>query len=247
VIECVTQFGGSKLRNGVSVVAMLLVVLGVMLCVPDTARANEGQRASAQMSDDAQADASVPQTQNHAGPGMDVAFADFDGDRRPDSAHVQRGRAAAGGQSYSIDFRFSSTDQPAQMDVVAPDGGLRIEARDVNGDNAVDLVLTTAWFREPVAILLNDGHGKFSHAEPSTYPNAFNRPASTFNSSDYEPYIPFAITTQSNFVLATAQTAAYQPAPASRGVVSPSQGFRAGPAIAGHSGRAPPTSLHISA
>ncbi len=247
MLECATQFGGSKLRSGVSVVAILLVALGAALCAPASARANEGQRAPAQMSDDGQAGATVSQAQNRVGPGMDVAFADFDGDRSPDTAHVQRGRAAAGGQSYSIDFRFSSTDAPAQMDVVAPDGGLRIEARDVNGDNAVDLVLTTAWFREPVAILLNDGHGKFSHAEPSAYPNAFNRPAFTLDASEFDPYIPFAIATQSNSVLATAQTSAYQPAPATRGVVSPSRGFRAGPALAGHSGRAPPASLHLSA
>jgi len=236
------------MRNGVSIVAMLLAALSVMLCAQGIARANVEQRVAAQMSDDAQSGASGARAQqNHAGPGMDVAFADFDGDRRPDTAQVQRGRAAVGGQNYSIDFRFSSTDAPAQMNVVAPDGGLRIEARDVNGDNAVDLVLTTAWFREPVAVLINDGHGRFSHAEPSAYPNAFNRPASTFNASDGDPYIPFAITTQSDFILATAQMAAYQPAPASRSVVSPSQGFRAGPALAGHPGRAPPASLHLSA
>jgi len=58
--------------------------------------------------------------------------------------------------------------------IVAPPGGLIIEARDVNGDNAVDLVLTTAWFRQPVAIFLNDGHGNFSRFEPAAFPGAFD-------------------------------------------------------------------------
>src|SRR5580704_10569945 len=177
---------------------MVFVLLGAVLCVPPAVRANHAQAAAPPMANES---ATAP-VANHAGPGLDVAFADFDGDMRTDSARVQHGRAASGGESYAIDFRFSSTEAPTSMNVVAPRGGLRIEARDVNGDNAIDLVLTTAWFREPVAILLNDGHGKFSHAEPSAYPNAFNRPASTFNSSDYDPYIPFAITTQSNSVLA---------------------------------------------
>lgn len=219
---------------------MTLVALSAMLVAP-LARANNAQAGAAVQT-------AVPAAaQNHAGPGLDVAIADFDGDMRPDSAHVQHGREASGGESYAIDFRFSSTDAPTQMNVVAPRGGLRIEARDVNGDNAIDLVLTTAWFREPVAILLNDGHGKFSTAAPTAYPSAFNRPTSTLTASYLDVFIPFAITTQSDFILATAQTAQYQPAPAARGVVAPSTGFRAGPARAGHSGRAPPTSLHFSA
>jgi hypothetical protein len=222
---------------------MVLASLGALLCAPPAVRANHAQATVPPMANES---ATAP-VANHAGPGLDVAFADFDGDMRPDSARVQHGRAASGGESYAIDFRFSSTEAPTSMNVVAPRGGLRIEARDVNGDNAVDLVLTTAWFREPVAILLNDGHGKFSTESPTAYPNAFEHPASTLNTSFCDAYIPFAIVTQSDFVLATAQTASYQPAPAARGAVSPSLGFRAGPASTRFSGRAPPTSQHPSA
>ena len=240
VLELVAQFGKGTARRRVSLIAMMLVALGAMVCAP-LARANNAQAGAVAQT------ASPAAAQNHAGPGLDVAIADFDGDMRPDSARVQHGRAASGGESYAIDFRLSSTGAPAQMNVVAPRGGLRIEARDVNGDNAIDLVLTTAWFREPVAILLNDGHGKFSTAAPTAYPNAFNRPASTLTASYADEYIAFAMATQSDFILATAQTGQYQPAPAARGVVAPSTGFRAGPALAGFSGRAPPASLHLSA
>jgi hypothetical protein len=226
-------------RRCVSIVALLLVTL----CAANVARANTTQQSG----DEAQTSASAASqalAANHAGPGMDIAFADFDGDLRPDTAQVERGNAAAGGENYSIDFRFSSNEAPASMSVVAPRGGLRIEARDVNGDSAMDLVVTTAWFREPVAILLNDGHGKFSHAAPTAYPNAFQHPASTFNASFSDPFIPFAITTpQSDFVLATAQASQLVLAPASRGVVSPSIGFRAGPFNRASAGRAPPASL----
>jgi len=37
-----------------------------------------------------------------------------------------------------------------------------IEARDVNGDYPADLIGSTAWHRQPVTMLLNDGHGSFS-------------------------------------------------------------------------------------
>jgi hypothetical protein len=222
---------------------MVFVLLGAVLCVPPAVRANHAQAAAPPMANES---ATAP-VANHAGPGLDVAFADFDGDMRTDSARVQHGRAASGGESYAIDFRFSSTEAPTSMNVVAPRGGLRIEARDVNGDNAIDLVLTTAWFREPVAILLNDGHGNFSTTAPTTYPNAFDRPTSTLTATFPDVFIPFAITTQSDFALATAQAPSYQVAPAARGFVSPSTGFRAGPFLAGFSGRAPPASCHQSA
>jgi hypothetical protein len=106
------------------------------------------------------------------GPGLPFAIADFDGDRRPDVANVRAGNNASGASTYWIQLQLSAAGrQSIQLD--APSGGLLIEARDVNGDNAVDLVLTTAWFRQPVAVLLNDGHGKFFRAAPASFPGAF--------------------------------------------------------------------------
>jgi hypothetical protein len=108
-----------------------------------------------------------------SGPDLTIAIADFDGDRRLDLASVQTGRSASGSSTYWIQFRFSASGQES-VQLVAPAGGLGIEARDVNGDHTVDLIFTTAWFRRPVAILLNDGHGRFSRVEPAAFPAAFN-------------------------------------------------------------------------
>lgn len=120
--------------------------------------------------------ASAAEIQNGAsaspGPGLPFAIADFDGDRRPDVANVQAGDNASGASTYWIQLQLSAAGrQSIQLD--APRGGLLIEARDVNGDNTIDLVLTTAWFRQPVAVLLNDGHGKFFRAAPTSFPGAF--------------------------------------------------------------------------
>jgi hypothetical protein len=108
-----------------------------------------------------------------AGPGLTVAFADFDGDHRLDLASIQDGHSTSETSTYWIHFQFSTGGRQS-IQLVAPPGGLQIEARDVNGDHAVDLIFTTAWFRQPVAILLNDGHGSFSRAEPATFPGAFS-------------------------------------------------------------------------
>ena len=107
-----------------------------------------------------------------SGPGLTFAIADFDGDQRLDQASVQTGRSAAGDSDYWIQFQCSTAGRQ-YIRLVAPAGGLLIEARDVNGDHTVDLVFTSAWFRQPVAVLLNDGHGRFLRAEPGAFPGAF--------------------------------------------------------------------------
>jgi hypothetical protein len=105
--------------------------------------------------------------------GPQFAVADLDGDLRPDLATVQAGSNIVGGTSYRIQLHLSTVGQQT-VQLVGPAGGLRIEARDVNGDDAVDLVLTTAWLGRPVAILLNDGRGSFSRVEPAAFPGAFS-------------------------------------------------------------------------
>ena len=92
------------------------------------------------------------------------AIADFDGDRRPDLANIQTGQTSVSTTDYWIQVRLTTADEQ-YLRIVAPPGGLQVAARDVNGDGAIDLVLTTAWLKEPVAILLNDGHGSFRRLE----------------------------------------------------------------------------------
>jgi hypothetical protein len=108
------------------------------------------------------------------GPGLQFAIADFDGDRRPDLAYIEAGQGGPGTNTYWLDLRLSFQG-PRAIRVLAPSGGLFLEARDVNGDHAVDLVVTTAWFRQPVAVLLNNGHGTFTAAKPVEFPDAFKR------------------------------------------------------------------------
>src|ERR1700733_6033904 len=89
------------------------------------------------------------------GPGPQFAIADFDGDHQPDEARIQAVRGPTG--KYTIRLRLSGEGEQS-IQLAAPGSGLQIEARDVNADNRVDLVVVTAWFRRPVAIFLNDGH-----------------------------------------------------------------------------------------
>jgi len=117
-----------------------------------------------------------------SGPGLTIAIADFDGDRRLDLASVQTGRSESGSSTYWIQFQFSAYGRQS-VSLVAPAGGLGIAARDVNGDHVVDLIFTTAWLRRPVAILLNDGHGRFSRVEPASFPAAFDESGTNWASS----------------------------------------------------------------
>jgi len=106
------------------------------------------------------------------GAGLPFAIADFDGDLHPDLASVQTGRTDFSSADYWIQLQLTTGGRQS-FQVVASIGGLEIAARDVNGDRAVDLVLTTALFGQPVAVFLNDGHGSFSRVEATAFPEAF--------------------------------------------------------------------------
>jgi len=99
------------------------------------------------------------------------AIADFDGDLQPDLALIHVTRDSSPTTQYSLDLNFSSGTKPAIW-IVGPSGGLQITPRDVNGDKFADLVITSLLDSQFVAILLNDGKGNFTLAEPSDYPGA---------------------------------------------------------------------------
>jgi hypothetical protein len=98
------------------------------------------------------------------------AIADFDGDRNPDVATVQVVREAAMDSFYSIRLQLSAGEESA-IGIAGPQGGLELVARDVNGDDAIDLIVTTAMDSHFVAVLINDGHGKFTLAKPGAFPS----------------------------------------------------------------------------
>ncbi len=81
------------------------------------------------------------------------AIADFDGDRKPDVATVQVVREAALDSFYSIRLQLSTGEESA-IGITGPQGGLELVARDVNGDDVIDLVVTTAMGSRFVAVLI---------------------------------------------------------------------------------------------
>jgi len=101
------------------------------------------------------------------------AIGDFDGDTRLDVVKVQSVLSHGLGTRYRLTFQLSSGPQQT-LCLRAPTGGLQLTSRDVNGDHFVDVVVTTAWTNQPIAVLLNDGRGNFSPSNPATFPGAFS-------------------------------------------------------------------------
>jgi hypothetical protein len=114
----------------------------------------------------------TPDALAHAAAAAHFTIADFDGDNRPDLATIETGLIGASHARYWIDFRMSAGSRQS-IGVNAPAGGLEIASRDVNGDNIVDLIVSTAWLKQPVAILVNDGHGNFSVTDPAKFSAVF--------------------------------------------------------------------------
>jgi hypothetical protein len=189
----------------------------------------------------ARADVSPASVAAYSFPPSQLAFADFDGDLRPDLARVQSAPNDGGISKYSIQLRLTKTGIQS-ISLVAPAGGLWIEARDVNGDHAIDLIFATAWFKQPVAIFLNDGHGRFSRAKPETFPAAFRG-----SSEDWR----FHSEHVSDTFGAPSPSSASGTSSVCLDVLSPTVGFRPWSTRArlnsfwfhSHRGRAPPSTL----
>jgi hypothetical protein len=120
----------------------------------------------------ADAGSAAAQQSQGSSPGFNSTFAiaDFDGDRKPDLATVelQTGSSARTTQYF---IRLQLATGAAQVfGLTAPAGGLQIVARDVNGDSALDVLVSSVWLHKQVAVLLNDGHGNFTLAAPDAFP-----------------------------------------------------------------------------
>jgi len=99
---------------------------------------------------------------------LHFAIADWDGDQKPDLAFVEAERQEAATGHYSIRLQFGAgTESTITLD--APSGGLRLTARDVNGDDKVDLIVTSEFGTHVIEVLLNDGHGEFTVADLGAY------------------------------------------------------------------------------
>lgn len=104
------------------------------------------------------------------------AIGDFDGDQLPDLALVQVESYGAPNSKYSIRLQFSG-GSGSTIGIEAPLGGLRIDVRDVNGDDWSDLIISSALESQIVAILVNDRHGNFVLAEPGLFPEVVSKQA----------------------------------------------------------------------
>jgi hypothetical protein len=179
------------------------------------------------------------------GPGLTFAIADFDGDRRPDFASIRAGQDGCGSSDYSIQISLSQFGRQS-LHLLAPAGGLVIEARDVDGNHTIDLLLSTAWRKQPVAIFLNDGHGGFSRAEVAAFPEAFSECKTDFVFASNPPRDAFGISPQLGADIRPEENdAGFDRSPASL-ILSWSAGFALDAFLTSHSGRAPPSEAHHS-
>lgn len=139
----------------------LIVFLGAVACLGVVGRASAGTMSVEE----------VPPTWILSSAAFTLG--DFDGDFRPDLAVVDAEPHNGDGTHYCVEVRLGAAGGRS-FEVIGAPGGLHVKAVDVNnGNHFIDLVLTTAWYRQPVAILINDGNGNFSQVPPSAFPDAF--------------------------------------------------------------------------
>jgi hypothetical protein len=179
------------------------------------------------------------------GPGLTFAIADFDGDRHPDFARIEAGPNRPGTSDYSIQIDLSDLGRQS-IHLVGPVGGLLIEARDVDGDRTIDLVVSTAWRQQPVAIFLNDGHGGFSRAELAAFPGAFSECKTKLVSASNPAADALGVSPQAGAGICPEENdSGFDRSPACL-ILFLSAGFPSDSFLTSHSGRAPPCAVHHS-
>jgi hypothetical protein len=177
-----------------------------------------------------------------APPGPQFAIGDFDGDRQPDLAEVHAEPGDSRSPRYSITVHLTSGLNQS-FGMTAPFGGLQIVPRDVNGDNAPDLVVSTVLQGHAVAVFLNDGHGNFTRVEPASYPGVFSEPGTNWGSAAHLVTDAVGVPPESRtgVTLQGAALASFRrragPVPVSGG------GFLLTTLRTSHAGRAPPSAV----
>jgi hypothetical protein len=172
------------------------------------------------------------------------AIADFDGDNRPDLATVETGLIGASQARYWIGLRMSAGARQ-MIGVNGPVGGLEIASRDVNGDNIIDLVVSAAWLKAPVAVLVNDGHGNFTIRDPAAFSAALTNPSRTFgspNQQNSDEAIALSTRTSSDYIV---REQAAHSADNSEKIFASNSLRDVFPLAVLRSGRAPPLSVHF--
>ena len=172
------------------------------------------------------------------GPNLSFSVADFDGDSKPDLASIQTGKSDLSRAAYWIQLQLSTAGRQT-FQIVAPTGGLQIALRDVNGDQALDLVLTT-WLGRPVAILLNDGHGNFSRVEPTVFPEAFQESDTSWSSTTDHAIGAVGIPPQSREDICSQRNLFVHLRSQARFAAPSDSRFAVGAFLTSHFGRAPP-------
>jgi hypothetical protein len=120
--------------------------------------------------------------------GWATGVADFNTDGRADVASIDRIASRRGFSSYRLQFSVSGL----RVDDIAFDSdeqSLALSVSDVDRDNDLDVIVSGVPSGQTIGVWLNDGHGRFTHADPPPFPAA--RSASAFDalgpSSDPPP------------------------------------------------------------
>jgi len=101
-----------------------------------------------------------------------LVFADLNGDKRADTVDVRLQSSSAAGLTYALNFTVAGSSAGTSKLIVVKRWGIEVIPRDVDGDHDLDLVIESLATHEAVAVLVNDGNGRFAAAETSLFPSA---------------------------------------------------------------------------
>ncbi len=105
----------------------------------------------------------------NASAGQTGAIADLDGDGRPELAILKAVGWGPDGVRYRIEVTPPTGVSPRSINFSAKEAGLGIFPRNLDNDGDLDLIISSPWSRALVAVLINDGRGGLTPADPAAY------------------------------------------------------------------------------
>lgn len=138
--------------------------------IPVTARGSDRKGAEPQSLLQVSAEGAV---KSYASPWVvDRVLGDFDGDHQPDLARAEILDLKSPDNRYRVNVTLSRGSVSSFEFHLAHSAGVNIEARDIDGDHDLDLVITSGVFHKPVGLWVNDGAGTFTPVDSSLYPDS---------------------------------------------------------------------------
>lgn len=130
--------------------------------------------------------------------GQTLAIADFDGDNRADGAILLEPNAVLGQGNFEIKLHLTGhNNRDIKFQSLEP--ALTVEARDIDHDGDIDLIIEESISHKRIQVWINDGNGNFEKGRLEDFPSDAGPVSDRLSSSELIDALTLSLPTQRGF------------------------------------------------